>query len=168
MVVMSHFALGQLIVMALERADTALKHKYFPPELERKALKLSPPQGSHGSGSCWTRSKPRSPEYIQHCRPAAEAAICILNNKTAEVTDDQEFCSMTRIMAEKSRGHFQVEIWTFYIFIATAERFHGVWGAPTGSNRRLSPYFSLTSSQLKGTGYWAEIEFVDTSIYPNI
>ena len=31
MVVMSHFALGQLIVMALERADTALKHEYFPP-----------------------------------------------------------------------------------------------------------------------------------------
>ena len=31
MVVMSHFALGQLIVMALERADTALKHQYFPP-----------------------------------------------------------------------------------------------------------------------------------------
>ena len=52
MVVMSHFALGQLIVMALERADTALKHQYFPPELEHKALKLSPAQGSHGSGSC--------------------------------------------------------------------------------------------------------------------
>ena len=53
---------------------------------------------------------PEAHEYIQHCRPAAEAAICILNNKTNKVTDDQEFCSMTRIMAEKSRGHFQVEI----------------------------------------------------------
>ena len=31
-------------------------------------------------GRCWTRSKPRSPEYIQHCRPAAEAELCILNN----------------------------------------------------------------------------------------
>ena len=44
-------------------------------------------------------------------RPAAEAALCIYSQQQChEVTDDQEFCSMTRIMAEESRGHFQVEI----------------------------------------------------------